>query len=209
MGPLLCWSKSALHGHGSRRRTRVWLQSRIFLATSWTLETMRSATTGAIMKHVMERSDLSIPLWLKRADERLIRWFRRFGIAFLRAGLAVVFVWFGALKVVGLSPVAELVRDVTPFEAPWLIPLVGVCEIIVGLGLAWGKALRFVLLAFVLQMGTTFLTFLVVPDQMFFDGNLFRLTILGEFVMKNLVLIAAGLAIASTLPTLSKSHSLI
>jgi putative oxidoreductase len=44
----------------------------------------------------------------------------------------------------------------------------------------------------------TFLTFIVLPDVTFRDGNPFLLTVEGEFVVKNLVLISAALVVGTT-----------
>lgn len=66
-----------------------------------------------------------------------------------------------------------------------------------GLGLLFGVALRVVLFLFWLQLAGTFLVLVVRPDLAFQGGNPFLLTTLGEFVIKNLVLIAAGLVVGS------------
>jgi hypothetical protein len=58
--------------------------------------------------------------------------------------------------------------------------------------------LRLTLLFFFLQMAGTFLVLIVHPDLSFQNGNPLLLTVLGEFVVKNLVLLSAGLAVGST-----------
>ena len=50
-------------------------------------------------------------------------------------------------------------------------------------------------LAMCLHLGGTFLTFMMVPRLMFQADNLLLLTTDGEFVVKNLVLITAGLVL--------------
>ena len=71
-------------------------------------------------------------------------------------------------------------------------------EIIIGLGLLFPIALRLTLLMFWAQMAGTFLVLVVHPGLSFQDGNpLLLLTVEGEFVIKNLVLMAAGLVIGS------------
>ena len=45
----------------------------------------------------------------------------------------------------------------------------------------------------------TFLVFLLLPDLTFQDGNPLLLTTEGEFVLKNLVLLSAGLVVGSQL----------
>ena len=66
------------------------------------------------------------------------RWFseflRKWSIPALRISLAIVFIWFGALKVFGVTPVADLVAStVYWFDPDWVVPALGVVEIVVGL----------------------------------------------------------------------------
>jgi uncharacterized membrane protein YkgB len=123
----------------------------------------------------------------------------RYGITALRIALAVVFIWFGTLKVIGRSPVEDLVKDTIYFlpEDTFFI-VIGVWEIIIGIGLLVPVALRLTLLLFWLQMAGTFLSLIILPGRAFQDGNPLLLTVTGEFIIKNLVLIAAGLVIGST-----------
>lgn len=121
------------------------------------------------------------------------------GVRLLRIALGVVFLWFGALKVAGVSPVADMVSETVYWVRPEvLVPLLGVWEATVGLGLLLGVALRLVLLLFWLQMAGTFLVLPLRPELAFQSGNPFLLTVTGEFVIKNLILIAAGLVVGST-----------
>jgi uncharacterized membrane protein YkgB len=122
----------------------------------------------------------------------------RWGVTVLRIALGVVFVWFGALKVIGKSPVDELVRETAYFlPGDFVVLAIGVWEIIIGLGLLFPVALRLTLLMFWAQMAGTFLVLIVHPALSFQDGNPLLLTVEGEFVIKNLVLMAAGLVIGS------------
>ena len=134
-----------------------------------------------------------------RLDAWMIRAMRAYGILVLRVSLGMVFIWFGALKVIGHSPVAELVSRTVYWVSPdWFIPLLGWWEVAVGFGLLFGVALRLTLFLFWLQMAGTFLVLILRPDLSFRYGNPFLLTVEGEFVIKNLVLIASGLVIGST-----------
>ena len=136
---------------------------------------------------------------LHTLDGRVSAFFRRWGVPALRVSLAVVFIWFGALKVFGVTPVTELVANtVYWFDPDWVVPALGVVEIVVGLGLLFQVAMRAVLGLFFLQMIGTFLVFVLQPEVAFQDGNPLLLTVEGEFVLKNLVLIAAGMVIAGT-----------
>ena len=59
------------------------------------------------------------------------------------------------------------------------MPVLGVVEVLIGLGLAARIGLRIVLLALIAQMLGTFLVFLVLPDVAFRDGNPLMLTVEG------------------------------
>jgi uncharacterized membrane protein YkgB len=120
----------------------------------------------------------------------------------LRLSLALIFLWFGILKVAGDSPVAALLSATLPWGDPSLvIRLLGVVEVSLGLGLLIGKAQRLLLLALATHLAGTFLTFVMAPDLTMRHGNPFLLTANGEFVLKNLVLISAAVLLASQRPT--------
>ena len=135
-----------------------------------------------------------------RVDARLIPFLRRAAIPTLRVSLGLVFVWFGALKLADESPVADLVAHTVYWVDPDLfVKALGVFEVFVGVMLLFGWALRLTLALFTLQMIGTFLTFLILPDVTFRGGNPLLLTVEGEFVVKNLVLISASLVVGTTL----------
>lgn len=135
----------------------------------------------------------------RRLDDRAISFMERYGIRILRYTLGIVFIWFGALKIFGVSPVADLVADtVYWFPRDIVVPALGAVEVVIGLGLITGWAIRLVLLIFFLQMAGTFLTFIIKPGETFIGGNPLKLTVIGEFVLKNVVLLAAGIVVGST-----------
>lgn len=138
---------------------------------------------------------------IQTLDARIISFTRRHGLRILRVALGVVFVWFGVLKIAGASPVASLVADMLPWiPAEVAVRGLGVLEFLVGLGLVTGVAIRLTLAVFFLLMAGTLAVLVVRSPQSFEGANPLRLTLLGEFVVKNLALLAAGLAIAGTVP---------
>lgn len=143
-----------------------------------------------------------------RFDQAMIGFMRAHGTRLLRVAVGVVFIWFGALKVADLSPVADLVAQTVYWVPPkFFVPFLGWWEIVVGIGLLLGVALRFVLLLFWLQMAGTFLVLVLRPELAFQGGNPLLLTVLGEFVVKNLVLIASGLVIGSTVSAFPRART--
>jgi len=120
----------------------------------------------------------------------------RHGPTALRLSLALVFVWFGALKVTGDSPVEGLIGATLPFlSSDVSVPALGVVEIALGLAVAVGRAPRVVLVVLARHLAGTFLSFVTAPGLMVVDGNPVLLTADGEFVLKNLVLISAALVL--------------
>jgi putative oxidoreductase len=150
-----------------------------------------------------------VPGWLYRFDHVLIEFLRRYSIRALRWALGVVFVWFGGLKLVGQSPVADLVSQTLPWLPPRAAEVgLGVVEVVVGLGLITGWAIRIILILFLVQMTGTFAVFFVAPGTAFSGANPFLLTATGEFIVKNLVLITAGLSVAATIPKIERRERL-
>lgn len=130
------------------------------------------------------------------ADSRAIRWMRTHSVDFLRIGLGIVFVWFGALKVFDVSPVVYLIEKTYsffPIESFMLV--LGIWEIIVGIGLIFSIYMRLTLFLFWAQMLGTVAAPFLYPELFFSNGNPLLLTTEGEFVIKNLVLITAGMVI--------------
>lgn len=135
----------------------------------------------------------------ERLDQWMIRFMTTYGVQLLRVCLGIVFFWFGLLKVIGKSPVAELVAQTVYWVSPQaFVPFLGVWEMVVGIGLLCSVALRLTLFLFWLQMAGTLMVLVLRPDIAFQGGNPFLLTAEGEFVIKNLVLIAAGLVVGGT-----------
>jgi putative oxidoreductase len=114
----------------------------------------------------------------------------------LRVLMGLVFVWFGALKVVGESPVSTLVSGTLPWIDPGLVvPALGGVEVLLGAALVLGVGLRLVLPLAAAHLSGTFLTFVMLPGMMFRGDDPLLLTADGEFVLKNLVLISAALVL--------------
>jgi uncharacterized membrane protein YkgB len=141
----------------------------------------------------------------EQADARLRPFLARVGVPLLRISLGVVFLWFGLLKIFDVSPVSALVaKTIYWFDPDVVVPALGAVEVFVGLCLLAGRLMRLALPLLVLQMAGTFLVLVLLPDIAFRHGNPLLLTVEGEFVVKNLVLLSAGLVIGSRLAPLGE-----
>lgn len=132
-----------------------------------------------------------------RLDELLLNILRRWSITALRLALGSIFLWFGALKIFGSSPVAVLIQETYSFMPIHVFMFVlGVWEIVIGIGIISKRALRCVLILLCAHLLGTFTAIWFNPGIFFVQGVPLCLTVDGEFVMKNLVLITAALVIA-------------
>jgi uncharacterized membrane protein YphA (DoxX/SURF4 family) len=130
---------------------------------------------------------------LEKIDRRISDSLWRVGVPFLRFSLAVVFIWFGALKLTGNSPALELVtRTVYWVDPKIFIPVLGWWEIAIGVCLAVPVLTRVGILLLALQMPGTFLPLLLLPHICYQD-SFWNLTLEGQYIVKNLVIIGAGL----------------
>ena len=125
------------------------------------------------------------------------------GVTLLRNSLGVVFLWFGALKLVpGLSPAETLASETISaltgglIEASVSVPLLGACESLIGIGLMTGLFLRPILGLLVLHLFGTLTPLILFPGQMFVSVP-FVLTLEAQYIVKNFVLISSALVIAA------------
>jgi uncharacterized membrane protein YkgB len=105
-----------------------------------------------------------------------------------------------------------MVEGLYPFLPEQLfLNILGVWEVLIGLGLLTGKFLRATLVLLWLQMGGIMTGLLVAPSMFFQGGNPLLLNMNGEFLIKNLVLIAASLVVAGheVKPRSSKASSAV
>ena len=132
-------------------------------------------------------------------DRKITYWMAKYGLRLMRIGLGAIFLWFGALKLVpGLSPAEELVRNTTYFVNPdWFIPVLALWEMAIGIGLIFGIFMRLTLLLLFLQMPGTALPLVILPEVVWTQFP-FGLTLEGQYIIKNLVLITAGIVLGGT-----------
>ena len=120
------------------------------------------------------------------------------GVPVLRVALGVVFVWFGGLKIIGTSPAAELVANTVYFLPPELfVPILGGWEVLIGLCFLYRPLIRVGIFLLFLQMPGTFLPLVLLPDTVFTQFP-YGLTVEGQYIIKNLVIIGAALVIGGT-----------
>ena len=148
---------------------------------------------------------------LNRIDSGIHGWLRAHSITLLRVSVGLVILAFGVLKFFpDVSPAEELTIKTTDALTFDLVPghiaivVVATLETILGLLLISGRFLR---LAIYLLAGQ--LIGVLAPLALF-TGRLFAgphnaPTLEGQYVMKDIIIVAAGFVVASTLPGLCRA----
>lgn len=136
---------------------------------------------------------------LKEFDSLLIERLNNWSLPVLRVSLGIVFIWFGALKPFGDSPANEVItKTIYWFDPDIFIPILGFWEILIGICLLYTPLIRVGLFLLALQMPGTFLPLVLRPEICFIDIP-FNLTLEGQYIVKNLVLIGAAMVVGGKL----------
>lgn len=137
-------------------------------------------------------------------DASIRKWMGRYGITLLRVSLGIIFLWFGALKLFpGMSPAQELaMRTIEKLTfgmitASLSIKILAVWECLIGLGLITNRFIRATLFLLFLQMVGAVAPLLLFPNEVFSSVPLVP-TLEGQYIIKNLVLISAGVVIGAS-----------
>jgi len=128
----------------------------------------------------------------------------KYGIRFLRYSIALIFIWFGALKFFpGMSPAEELATgtialltfDLIP--ASVALPGLALFEVAIGMLMLIGRWLRLTIFLLLVQMIGTMSPIVLFPDLVF-EVFPYALTIEGQYIFKNFVVISAAITIGAT-----------
>uniref|UniRef100_UPI000A7333D4 DoxX family membrane protein n=1 Tax=Streptomyces sp. SBT349 TaxID=1580539 RepID=UPI000A7333D4 len=144
-----------------------------------------------------------------RVQARVARWEKSFAALYgristlvLRVSVGIVFLWFGVLKFIPHgSPAEELAIRCTRALSFDLVPpevcrlLLAILETSIGVGLITGILLRLTLAVFFVHMAGVFTVFVLAPDAIWAEDMPMELTLEGQYVVKNVVLIAACLTV--------------
>ncbi len=135
-------------------------------------------------------------------DIYIINFFRKVSEPAARFGLFVIFFWFGALKIFGLSPATPLVENLYYHTISFLnfqtfLVGFGFLECLIGLLFLIKGYERVVIPLLFVHMITTFMPLFVLPQA---TWSAFMVpTLEGQYIIKNLLVIAAAIGIASNL----------
>jgi uncharacterized membrane protein YkgB len=136
-------------------------------------------------------------------DRSISTFMGRWGILALRISLGIIFIWFGVLKPLGLSPAEPLiiatVRWLPLFNGELWVIIIGWWEVAIGITFLIRRTTRVAIALLALQMVGTFMPLILLPEVTFQAGHLpYGPTMEGQYIIKNLVIISAALVIGGT-----------
>ena len=81
--------------------------------------------------------------WIASIDCRISAWMDKYCQVMMRISLALIFIWFGLLKPLGMSPEAELIKRTVYFFPPDIVlNVLGCWDVAIGIGLLYKPFLR-------------------------------------------------------------------
>ncbi len=129
----------------------------------------------------------------------MIKFLLRHQAQIARISLAIIFIWFGALKVFGVSPAEGLVeslfgntfwKDIVSFDI--FVLSFGLFEVLIGVLFLYRRTVRLAFWLFLVHMITTFMPMVMLPDTTWDQFGV--LSLIGQYIVKNVALIAAAIA---------------
>ena len=122
----------------------------------------------------------------------------------LRISIGVIYIWFGILKFFpGLSPAEELAKETIHLltfgyiDSDLSLLLLAIWETSMGILMVSGLYLKLVIRIVLLHMICTFTPLFLLPDVAFTSTPL-ALTLIGQYIIKNIVIISALFVIATS-----------
>lgn len=136
-------------------------------------------------------------------DAGITGWAQRMSGPLGRFALFLIYAWFGALKVFGMSPASRMVLELQHRTLPALIGdhtfmvVFGLFEILIGVLFVIPRAERVALVLFAAHMVMTVLPLFCLPHMAW--TGWFVPTLEGQYIIKNIALIAIAVSIAARL----------
>lgn len=139
---------------------------------------------------------------IQELDYGVISFARRAHPYFARVALFIVYFWFGILKILDTSPANPLVMQLQEKTLPFLtfhqfIIFFSLYEMLIGILFLFSKFDRLTIILFIAHMVTTLMPLVFLPEVAW-QGFLTP-TLEGQYMIKNLVLIALVLNIGANL----------
>ena len=138
--------------------------------------------------------------YFRKVDKNISKTMNLYGILFLRYSVGTIFIWFGLLKPFGMSPAQDLVENTVYWfdDKTSFVKFLGCWEVVIGLTMVYKPLLRVSIFLLFVQMPGTFLPLILLPEVCFTKFP-FGLTLEGQYIIKNLIIISSALVLGGTL----------
>lgn len=137
-------------------------------------------------------------------EQWIVRRMAHNGLLVTRIALGIVFLWFGVLKLLPVVLPIDLLAERTLtlitfhlFRPETCLHVLAVFEMIIGLGMLTKRLLRLTVSLLFLQMPGTFLPLVLLRHETWITFP-YLPTFEGQYIIKNLVLISAGIIVGAT-----------
>lgn len=151
---------------------------------------------------------------MKRAfinfDAGFIDFLQRYRLTIARVAMFIVYFWFGFLKLIGESPASPLASAMvdktvgaTYFDA--LFYVLAIMECVIGILFLFPKAIRLVFPLLMLHLLIVCAPLVLLPSQVW--TGLLVPTLEGQYIIKNILLVALAISIAAAAPPATSAHS--
>ncbi|MDD5318474.1 MAG: hypothetical protein PHF79_01460 [Candidatus Pacebacteria bacterium] len=152
---------------------------------------------------------------LRNLDIRFISFFKEISEPLARFSIFVIFFWFGILKVLGLSPAGSMVKDLLDHTIPFMntlmmpdtfVVLFGVLEMVIGILFLIKGLERIAIPILFFHMFATVLPLIFLSTLTW--TSFMVPTLEGQYIIKNLVVVAVAIGIAAHLHPIGKKYVL-
>ena len=145
--------------------------------------------------------------WLGSEIDRVVMaWIATYATRLLQVAIGLILFWFGVLKIIpGLSPAEQLVMEtaealLSPLgvSPPGRLVIIGLAlwEVAIGLGFLFDWRRQAVIWLLIVHMMSTALPLVLLPDVVWRHPP-FVLTLEGQYIVKNLVIVAGAIILGT------------
>lgn len=136
---------------------------------------------------------------IRKIDQTIARFMKRWSTSAIRISFGIIFIWFGILKPFNVSSAEELLKATVvwlPFGTPefWLI-VIGWWEVAIGVTFLFSRTTKIAIALLFLQMFGTFMPLVVLPEVTFQQGNFLIPSLEGQYIIKNVMIISAAMVL--------------
>lgn len=131
-------------------------------------------------------------------DHSIARLFKKYGHYVHRVSIGFLFIWFGALKLYGHRTATSLIaHTIYAGDPDEIIPMLGALEFAIGICFLIRPLTRAAILLLLIRLPGSVLALIVLPDVCWYIFPLAP-TAEGQYLLKDITIFFAGLAIAGS-----------